>query len=87
MLVLRVDDEQRRENECWFDQFIWCRVGDSEIAGLELTIKSFIFARQQIAFMSQGDYTGILSQLQGPGTIYCTFIHKPPCIFDLKQLH
>lgn len=55
MFVLGVDNEQRKENEFWFDQFIWWRVVDSETAGLELMIKGLLFARQQIAFMNQED--------------------------------
>lgn len=53
MFVLGV--EQRKENEFWFDQFIWWQVVGSETAGLELMIKGLLFARQQIAFMNQED--------------------------------
>lgn len=85
MFVLSVDNERRKENEFWFDQFIWCRVVASETAGLELMIKGLVFARQQIAFMNQGDDNEILNQLPGPGTICCTFFtRKLPCTFDLK---
>lgn len=84
IFVLCVDNEQRKENEFWLDQFIWCQVVDSETAGLELMMKSLVFARQQITLMNQEGYNEILNQLQGPGTICCTFICKLPCIFDLK---
>lgn len=84
MFVLCVDNKQREENESWFNQFIWRGVGASETAGSELTIKGLVFARRQIAFMNQEDDNEIPSPLQGSGTIYCTFIYKPPRIFDLE---
>lgn len=40
---------------------------DSGAAGLELMIKGFVSARQQIAFMEQGGYSEIMSQLRGQG--------------------
>lgn len=80
MCVLCVDNKQRKEGST----NLFGVIVDSETAGLELMIKGLVFARQQIAFMNQEDYNEILNQLQGPGAICCTFIHKLPCIFDLK---
>lgn len=84
MFVLCVDNEQRKENEPWFNQCVWRGVGASETAGSGLMIKGLVLARQQIVFMNQEDDNEILSQLQGSGTIYCTFIYKLLCIFDLE---
>lgn len=56
---------------------------DSGAAGLELMIKGFVSARQQIAFMEQGGYSEIMSQLQGPGVASCTSSCSVPCAFDL----
>jgi len=87
MFALRVDNEPREENEFWSDQLIWRRAVDSETTGLELMIRGLIFARQQIAFTNLEDHNETLSPLQGPGTIFYAFIHKLPCIFDLKSPH